>query len=140
MSRAGADRSGRRDPVAPDRRGDRHREPRSFDFDGRTAATFLGLTRQPVDEEIKPIVGDADDRTVRMLSENRHRLETLAEELFRAETLDAPHAYAAARIDWPAGGAMERAESAPGVPRRDGSKCLMLSPAITPRITPGSPP
>jgi hypothetical protein len=100
MSRAGADRSGRRDPDAPDRRGDR----------------------------------------VRMLAENRHRLETLAAELFRAETLDAAQACAATGIDWPAGGAMERAESAPGVPRRDGSKCLMGSPAITPRITPRSAP
>ena len=70
----------------------------------------------------------------------RQRVETLAEELFRAETLDAPDAYAAAGIDRPAGRAMEREESASGVPRRDGSKCLMLSPAITPRITPRSPP
>jgi hypothetical protein len=127
MSKAGADPSGRRDRDAPDRRGEGDREPRSFDFDWRT------------DKEINRIVGDAHDGTVRPLSENRHRLETFAEELFRAETLDAPDAYAAAGIDWPAGRAMEREESAPGVPRRDGSKCLMLSPAITPRIAPRSP-
>lgn len=139
MNKAGAVRSDRRDRDAPDRRGEGDREPRSFDFDWRTAA-FLGLTRQRVDEEIKRNVGDAHGRTVRLLSENRHRLETLAEDRFRAETLDAPDAYAAAGIDWPAGTAMERAESAPGVPRRDGSKCLVLSPAITPRITPRSSP
>ncbi len=140
MSRAGADRSGRRDPDAPDRRGDRDREPRSFDFDWRTAAAFLGLTRQRVDEEIKRIVGDAHGRTVRLLSENRHRLETLAEDLFLAETLDAPDAYAAAGIDWPAGRAMEREESVRRCPRRHGSKFLMLSPAMAPRITPRSAP
>jgi hypothetical protein len=44
MSKAGADRSGRRDPDAPDRRGDRDREPRIFDFDWRTAAAFLMLS------------------------------------------------------------------------------------------------
>ena len=90
----------------------------SFDFDWRTAAAFLGLTRQRVDEEIKRIVGDAHGRTVRLLSENRHRLETLAEDLFRAETLDVPDAYVAAGIDWPAGRAMEREESARRRPRR----------------------
>jgi hypothetical protein len=43
MSKAGADPSGRRDQDAPDRRGDRDREPRSFDLDWRTVATFHGL-------------------------------------------------------------------------------------------------
>jgi hypothetical protein len=52
----------------------------------------------------------------------------------------APHAYAAAGIDWPARRAVEREESAPGIPGRDGSKCLMLSPARAPRITPRSAP
>ena len=77
---------------------------------------------------------------MRLLSENRHRLETLAEDLFRAETLDAPDAYAAAGIDWPAGRAMEREESARRRPGRDGSKFLVLSPAMAPRITPRSAP
>ena len=116
MIRAGADRSGGRDPDAPDRRGDRDREPRSFDFDWRTAAAFLGLTRQRVDEEIKRIVGDAHDRTVRLLSENRHRLEILAEDLFRAETLDAPDRTRQPGSTGPPGGPWSGRSPPAGVP------------------------
>jgi hypothetical protein len=170
MSKAGADPSGRRDPDHDPGADKEGREqilrvhardvPLDDDVDlGAVAATTVGMvgtdlanlvvtgfsqvsegTRQRVAEEIKRIAGDAHGRTVRLLSENRHRLETLAEELARAETLDAPHAYAAAGIDWPAGRAVEREESAPGIPGRHGSTCLMLSPARAPRITPRSAP
>jgi cell division protease FtsH len=62
-------------------------------------------TRQRVDDEMRRIVSEAHDEAVRLLSENRQRLDALAEALFQAETLDGPDAYAAAGLDHPATGA-----------------------------------
>ena len=45
-------------------------------------------TRQRIDDEVKRIVGEAHDDAIRLLSENRNRLDSLAEALVRAETLD----------------------------------------------------
>jgi cell division protease FtsH len=64
-------------------------------------------TRQRIDEEMKRVVGEAHDGAVQLLSENRERLEALADALFRAETLEGPEAYAAAGVSAsadPAGG------------------------------------
>jgi cell division protease FtsH len=58
-------------------------------------------TREHVDEEIKRIVGGAYDEAIRLLSENRERLDSLADALVRDETLDAPDAYAAAGLEPP---------------------------------------
>jgi cell division protease FtsH len=55
-------------------------------------------TRQRIDDEMKRVVGEAHDAAVRLLSENRERLESLAEALVRAETLEGTEAYAAAGI------------------------------------------
>ena len=61
-------------------------------------------TRQRVDAEVKRIVGEAHDEAIRLLTEHRERLDSLAEALVRAETLDQPQAYAAAGLSAPEAG------------------------------------
>jgi cell division protease FtsH len=61
-------------------------------------------TRQRIDAEVKRIVGEAHDEAIRLLSERRERLDSLAEALLRAETLDQPQAYAAAGLPAPEAG------------------------------------
>jgi cell division protease FtsH len=58
-------------------------------------------TRQRVDAEVKRIVGEAHDEATRLLIEHRERLDSLAEALVRAETLDQPEAYEAAGLTAP---------------------------------------
>jgi cell division protease FtsH len=55
-------------------------------------------TRQRVDDEVKRVVEEAHDEAIRLLSENRGRLDGIAEALLREETLDQPQAYAAAGL------------------------------------------
>jgi cell division protease FtsH len=69
-------------------------------------------TRQRIDDEVKRIVGEAHDEAVRLLTENRGRLESLAETLVREETLDQPQAYAAAGLTPPAAAAPSEAAPA----------------------------
>jgi hypothetical protein len=57
--------------------------------------------RQRVDAEVKRIVGEAHDEAIRLPTEHRERLDSLAEALLRAETLDQPEAYAAAGLAAP---------------------------------------
>jgi cell division protease FtsH len=68
-------------------------------------------TRQRIDDEMRRIVGEGHDDAVQLLADNRERLESLAEALFRAETLEGPEAYAAAGLQ-PACGATLTAEPA----------------------------
>jgi cell division protease FtsH len=68
-------------------------------------------TRQRIDDEMRRIVGEAHDDAVQLLADNRERLESLAEALFRAETLEGPRAYAAAGLQ-PARGATPAPEPA----------------------------
>ena len=55
-------------------------------------------TRQRIDDEMRRIVGEAHDEAVQLLADNRERLDSLAEALFQAETLEGPEAYAAAGL------------------------------------------
>ena len=55
-------------------------------------------TRQRIDDEVKRVVEEAHDEAIRLLTENRARLDGIAEALLRAETLDQPQAYAAAEV------------------------------------------
>jgi cell division protease FtsH len=55
-------------------------------------------TRQRIDDEMRRIVGAAHDEAVQLLIDNRERLDSLAEALFQAETLEGPEAYAAAGL------------------------------------------
>jgi cell division protease FtsH len=58
-------------------------------------------TRQRVDDEMRKVVAEAHDAAVDLLSQNRERLDSLAEALYRAETLEGPEAYAAAGLKPP---------------------------------------
>jgi cell division protease FtsH len=58
-------------------------------------------TRQRVDDEVKRVVDGARDEAIRLVSENRDRLDGIAEALLREETLDQPQAYAAAGLASP---------------------------------------
>ena len=69
-------------------------------------------TRQRVDDEMRSVVSKAHDDAVQLLTENRDRLDSLAEALFQAETLDGPDAYAAAGLAAPQDSASEPAAAA----------------------------
>jgi cell division protease FtsH len=56
-------------------------------------------TRQRIDDEMRRIVGEAHEDAVQLLRDNRRRLESLAQALVKAETLEGPDAYAAAGLD-----------------------------------------
>ncbi|HVM57287.1 MAG TPA: ATP-dependent zinc metalloprotease FtsH [Gaiellaceae bacterium] len=58
-------------------------------------------TRQRIDDEMRRVVGEQHDEAVHLLEDNRDRLESLAEALFQAETLEGPEAYAAAGLTPP---------------------------------------
>jgi cell division protease FtsH len=55
-------------------------------------------TQWMVDEEVRRIVEDAHDEVSELLKEHGDQLDSLTRALLRAETLDAPDAYAAAGI------------------------------------------
>jgi cell division protease FtsH len=69
-------------------------------------------TRQRIDDEVKRIVTEAHDEAVQLLTDNRSRLDSLAETLVREETLDQPQAYAAAGLTPPAAPASAEATPA----------------------------
>jgi cell division protease FtsH len=56
-------------------------------------------TQQLVDREVRRLVEEAHQEALRLLSENRDRLDSLASALLERETLDEDDAYAAARIE-----------------------------------------
>ena len=72
--------------------------------DGDGSALMPGVsgvserTKQRIDDEMRSIVGEAHDEAVQLLADNRERLNSLAEALFQAETLEGPAAYAAAGL------------------------------------------
>ena len=55
-------------------------------------------TQKLVDDEVRRIVTEAHDEVVALLTENRQRLDALAEALLEHETLDEDDAYAAAGV------------------------------------------
>jgi cell division protease FtsH len=55
-------------------------------------------TQRLVDEEVRRLVDAAHEEVTRLLVEHRDQLESLAQALLKAETLDAPEAYAAAGV------------------------------------------
>ena len=56
-------------------------------------------TQQVLDEEVRRIVEEAHTEVIELLSENRHRLDSLAAALLERETLDEVDAYAAAGVE-----------------------------------------
>ena len=57
-------------------------------------------TQRMVDEEVRTLVETAHHEVTRLLEEHREQLEGLAQALLKAETLDAPDAYAAAGVPY----------------------------------------
>ena len=55
-------------------------------------------TQRLVDEQVRKLVEQAHGEATRLLEDHRDQLESLAQALLKAETLDAPDAYAAAGI------------------------------------------
>jgi cell division protease FtsH len=55
-------------------------------------------TQRVVDQEVRTLVENAHHEVTRLLEEHRDQLEGLAQALLKAETLDAPDAYAAAGV------------------------------------------
>jgi cell division protease FtsH len=55
-------------------------------------------TQRIVDEQVRKLVEDAHRDVTRLLEQHRDQLDSLAHALIKAETLDAPDAYAAAGI------------------------------------------
>jgi cell division protease FtsH len=56
-------------------------------------------TQERVDEEVQRIVGEAYEQVVALLTENRDKLDALADALLEHETLDEDDAYAAAGVE-----------------------------------------
>ncbi len=73
--------------------------------DGDGSALMPGVsevserTKQRIDDEMRRIVGEAHDDAVQLLADNRESLDSLAEALYKAETLEGPEAYAAAGLE-----------------------------------------
>jgi cell division protease FtsH len=63
------------------------------------AAETSEHTQQTVDDEVKRIVGEEHTITTALLTEHRSKLDSLAERLLDAETLDEVEAYAAAGVE-----------------------------------------
>ncbi len=55
-------------------------------------------TQRLVDEEVRRLVESAHEEVTRLLADHRDQLESLAQALLKAETLDAQDAYAAAGV------------------------------------------
>src|SRR4051812_41554162 len=70
-------------------------------------------TQELIDREVRRIVDDAYQAVMRLLSENRDKLDSLTEKLLDAETLDMDDAYAAAGLVAPRAVAAE--EEAPSI-------------------------
>jgi cell division protease FtsH len=69
------------------------------DGDPYAAPQVSERTRQRIDDEMRQIVRDAHADALQLLEDNRERLDSLAQALFQAETLEGPAAYAAAGLD-----------------------------------------
>jgi len=55
-------------------------------------------TQRLVDEEVRKLVEEGHQEVTQLLTDHRDQLESLAQALLKAETLDAPEAYAAAGV------------------------------------------
>jgi cell division protease FtsH len=87
--------------------------PQDGDGSGAYGASQISeRTRQRVDDEVKRVVEEAHEEAIRLLTENRGRLDRITEALLREETLDQPQAYAAAGLAPPPEGEAAPLEAA----------------------------
>lgn len=81
-----------------------------LNYEGREDHIYLGRditrtegmspeTAREIDLEVRRLVDEAQERAMKILTENRARLEKLAEELLVKETLNAPEVYALLEIE-----------------------------------------
>jgi cell division protease FtsH len=70
--------------------------------DGATAEHFSQETARLLDEEVRRIVDECHREALRLLTENRERLDRLAEAVLKKDTLDQDEIYKAAGIGQPA--------------------------------------
>jgi cell division protease FtsH len=63
------------------------------------AAEVSEHTQQLIDDEVRRIVDAAHEEVVKLLKENRSKLDSLAKVLLEHETLDEDDAYAAAGVE-----------------------------------------
>jgi cell division protease FtsH len=70
--------------------------------DGATAEHFSEETARLLDEEVRRIVEECHQEAVRLLTENRDRLDRLAAAVLKKDTLDQDEIYDAAGISRPA--------------------------------------
>jgi cell division protease FtsH len=70
------------------------------DGDPRMAGVSDALL-DTLDEEVRRIIDECDDRAAALLREHRDKLEAIVEQLLIHETLDEPDVYAAAGISRP---------------------------------------
>ena len=69
--------------------------------DGAAVERFSEETSKILDEEVRRIVDECHRESVRMLTENRDRLDRLAEAVLKKDTLDTDEIYAATGISRP---------------------------------------
>jgi cell division protease FtsH len=62
------------------------------------ASEISPQTQKLLDDEVRRIVAEAHDEVVTLLTDNRARLDSLAQALLEHETLDEEEAYAAAGV------------------------------------------
>jgi cell division protease FtsH len=86
--------------------------------DGAAAEHFSEETARLLDEEVRRIVEECHREAVRLLTENRDRLDRLAEAVLKKDTLDQDEIYAATGITPPA----SRPVIAPPLPPNGSSK------------------
>src|SRR5262249_17832039 len=68
------------------------------DGEERFVSEISPETQTRIDEEVRQLVDDAHRDVAALLTEHRSQLDSLAAALLKAETLDAPAAYAAALV------------------------------------------
>ena len=87
--------------------------------DGNVAQHFSEETSRLLDEEVRRIVDECHRESVRMLTENRDRLDRLAEAVLKKDTLDQDEIYAATGISKPP---LPRPVIAPPLPANGSSR------------------
>ncbi|MDK9675456.1 ATP-dependent zinc metalloprotease FtsH [Propionibacterium freudenreichii] len=84
-------------------------DPRQIGISDETLST--------VDGEVRRIIGECQDKAVRLLKEHRAQLDSIATKLLEKETLDENEVYAAAGIDRPRDDSnLSGAEASPAAP------------------------
>jgi cell division protease FtsH len=63
------------------------------------ASEVSARTQERIDDEVRRIVEEAHKETIELLTENREKLDSLADALMEHETLDEDDAYAAAHVE-----------------------------------------